>query len=423
MRIAVIDSLRSPIGKYNQSFKDIATDDLAVRVLVELLSRHPSLKPLVSELIVGNVGQPVDAANVARVIALKSKLPETVPAFTVHRNCASGLEAFSTAIYKIYQDPASVFLAGGVESMSSYPFLFSRQGKSFFESLSTKKTIMMKLRHLLSFRFRFLKPQIALKMGLTDPICSMIMGETAEVLAKEFSITRLEQDEFALQSHKKAEKSQALLQDKIIPFSCSNGKILQYDEGIRKGQSMEALGKLAPFFDKEHGTVTAGNSSQISDGAAFAFLSSEEKAKDLKVKVLGFIKDFCYVGLDPKRMGLGPAFAIAKILEKNSLTLKDIDIFEINEAFSVQVLACLNALDSKSFCSKELGLEKKLGKIPNNKLNVYGGAVAVGHPVGMTGARIILQAFQALKNTKSQLAIVSLCVGGGQGAAFLLERK
>ena len=425
MKIAVLDGLRSPIGKYNSFYKNLPIDDLATRVLNELLYRNHNLIDDIAHLVVGIVGQPVGKANIARIIGLKTDL-ESVPAYSVNRNCASGMQSISNCIDHIHSQPKKVYIAGGVESMTEYPFLFNKKARDFFENLTRQKTLWGKLSCLVKFRLNLLSPKIALKLGLTDPFCNLNMGETAEILANDFHITREEQDQFSLESHQKATRAidANVLNEKIISITnFDNNKTLNDDEGVRKNQSIEALKKLSPVFDKKHGTVTAGNSSQISDGASFLLLSSEEKAKELNYNVLGYILDSCYNALEPQRMGLGPAYSIAKILKKNDLTIDDIDLFEINEAFASQVLACIKALNDKDFCKKKLSLDDKIGLIPREKLNVYGGAIAIGHPVGMTGNRLILQTLQALKNIGKKRAIISLCIGGGQGVAFLIEKE
>jgi len=309
--------------------------------------------------------------------------------------------------------------------MSNVPLLFNQGMKDFLEGMMRARSVPAKLKQLIKFRLKFLSPVIGLKLGLTDPVCNLIMGLTAENLAKDFGISRDEQDKFAMASHNKAEnaRDKGFFAEEIIPYPANlkKAKMLEHDEGIRNGQNMKDLAKLRPFFDRKNGTVTAGNSSQITDGAAALMLMPEKKAKALKAKPLGYIKDFTFNGLDPSRMGLGPAYSIADILNKNKMTVKDIDLFEINEAFAVQVMACQQALDSKKYCTEKLGLKDKVGLIDSNLINVNGGSVALGHPVGMTGTRIVIHTLRELKRRKKQTGIASLCIGGGQGAAVLVE--
>ncbi|MFZ8864722.1 MAG: thiolase family protein [Rickettsiales bacterium] len=427
-RIAVLEGYRTPMGKMGGSLAQLEADILGSLIVKEIYDRFLDYgKPEdISEVIIGNVAQPAHAANIARVIALRSGLKKEIPAFTVHRNCASGMEAVTNAICKIKAGVADLVLAAGVESMSNIPLLYSKEMKGYLEQMLRCKTIAKKLRHLLRFRLRFLKPIIGLQQGLTDPVCDLIMGLTAENLARDFNISRKEQDLYALASHQKAAQAMAkgIFAEEIIPIALADKNIMfEADEGIRVEQNIKDLTKLRPFFDRKNGTVTAGNSSQITDGAAALLLVPEQKAKAMGVTPIGYIKDFIYTGLEPSRMGLGPAYAIAQILTRQKQTLKDIDLFEINEAFAVQLIACQLALDSKKYCQDKLGLNDKLGLIEDHRLNVNGGAIALGHPVGMTGTRIIIHALRELARSNKQTAIASLCIGGGQGAAILLEAK
>lgn len=426
-RIAVVDGIRTPMGRMGEKLSEFDADILGSYIVRELYSNFQDYGQDLSEVIIGNVAQPAHAANVARVIALRSNIPINVPAYTVHRNCASGVEAITSASCKILADKADIIIAGGVESMSNIPLLFRSEFKGFMENMLKARTVSAKLLQLSKFKLRYLKPVIGLKLGLTDPTCNLIMGDTAEILAKEFNITRQEQDKFARDSHNKAEKAikGKIFAEEIFPI-CSNmdqGEMMYDDEGIRKGQNLEALGKLKPFFDRKNGTVTAGNSSQITDGAAAVILMKESRAKELGIKPIGFIRDFSYSGLDPRRMGLGPAYSIASLLKNNGKSVKDIDLWEINEAFAAQVIACVKALNSKKFAIENLSLDEKVGDIDPKKINIDGGSIAYGHPVGMTGTRIIIHLLKSMNRLGKQTSVASLCIGGGQGAAVLLERK
>ncbi|HLD76586.1 MAG TPA: acetyl-CoA C-acyltransferase, partial [Rickettsiales bacterium] len=380
---------------------------------------------LIDEVIIGNVAQPADSANIARVIALKAGLPESIPAFTVHRNCASGMEAMTTAMSKIQNGEHQIVLAGGVESMSNIPLFYGKKMTQLFSDLFKAKTLGQKLSVLSRFRLGFLKPVIGLQQGLTDPVSGLIMGCTAENVVRDFKILRKEQDEFALASHQRAEKAIAngIFAQEIIPVFNNdekNSQMIEEDEGVRKGQTLEALAKLKPYFEKNTGSVTVGNSSQITDGAAFAVLMSERKAKELGVEVLGYIRDFAYAGLDPSRMGLGPVHAVAKVFDKTGLSLKDIDLIELNEAFAAQVIGCERAFASQEYCQKNLGRDA-IGEIDRDILNVNGGGIALGHPVGMTGARMIIHVLRELKRRSKNRALATLCIGGGQGGAVVIE--
>ena len=423
-RIAIIGGLRTPMIRAGGSFKNIQADELGAKVTQEILIRNNIDPSLIDEVIFGNVAQPGHAANIARVIALKSSIPNDVPAFTVHRNCASGMESITNATSKILNNEAQIIIAGGVESMSNIPLLFNKKMTNFFEKLFRARTVAARIKTILSFRLSFLKPIIGIQQGLTDPISGMIMGCTAEVLAKEFSINREEQDKFALKSHKKAENAinKNIFDEEILPIYDQNQqKMIEKDDGVREGQTIEALAKLKPYFEKKTGTVTVGNSSQLTDAAAAVILMKESKAKELGLEVDGYLREFAYAGLEPERMGLGPVYATSKLFDKANLTMTDIDLVEINEAFAAQALACQKAFASKDFAKKYLNKSEKIGIIKDSILNVNGGAIALGHPVGMTGTRLVIHMLKELKRRKKNRGLATLCIGGGQGAALVLE--
>lgn len=424
-RIAIIDGIRTPMGKYGGILNSVSADELGAYVVQELLYRTDIPLSEVNEVIIGNVGQPPHAQNIARVIGLKAGLPKSVPAFTVHRNCASGMQSITAAMNQISLNESDVIIAGGVESMSNIPFYLSKEFQNFLTRVQSSKTLQDKMKALSGFHLKYLKPIVGLAVGLTDPVCGLNMGQTAEILAKEFVITREQQDRYACQSHNRAQKAteQGIFAEEIVPYILKGNAPLTTDEGIRFNQTMEALAKLNPYFDKLTGNVTAGNSSQITDGAAAVLLMSESKAKALGLKPLGYITHYAYAGLDGARMGLGPAYATAKVLQKSRLKMKDFDLIEMNEAFAAQIIANLIAFDSQKFANEELGLSKPIGAIDPKKLNVNGGAIALGHPVGMTGTRLILTLLKELKRRKKHRGLATLCVGGGQGAAAIVEVK
>ncbi|MDA0902586.1 MAG: thiolase family protein, partial [Proteobacteria bacterium] len=294
-RIAIIGGLRTPFGKAGGVFKNIGADDLGAKIVRELIARTGIDVNVIDEVIIGNVANPGNAANISRVIALKAGLPKSIPAYTVHRNCASGMEAVTTAANKILAGEAEVILVGGAESMSNIPLLFGKKMTNLFANLFKAKTLIQKLSVISSFRPSFLKPIVGVVQGLTDPVANMIMGCTAEVVAKKFKVTRKEQDEFALESHIRAEKAieSGIFKEEIIPIysqDAKGGKMIDEDEGVRKGQNIAALEKLNPYFEKGTGTVTVGNSSQITDGAAAMIVMKESKVKELGLEsqVLGY---------------------------------------------------------------------------------------------------------------------------------------
>ncbi len=420
-RIAIIDGLRSPIAKANGKLNDVSADTLGAIITKELVLRNDLDYKQFDEVIMGNVAQPANAANIARVMAIRAGFPQSTIAYTVHRNCASGMQSISSAIEKINSNQGELYLVGGMESMSNIPLLYSDEFRNLITKFTYTKSIIEKLKLLTTFRLRFLKPTIGLISGLTDPISGKIMGITAENLANEFKISRAAQDEYALNSHKKAQKAieDGIFKDEIHPIMTKNASITN-DDGVRFNQTIEALNKLNPIFERVGGTVTAGNSSQVSDGACSLIVCTESKAKELNLEPIGFITAYAYAGLDAHRMGLGPIYATKKLFDKTGITLKDIDLIEMNEAFAAQVIANLEAFKSEEFCQKTFN-SPALGEIDESILNVNGGAIALGHPVGMSGARIVLTALKELKRRNKNKALATLCIGGGQGAAFLLE--
>ncbi|HEX5218672.1 MAG TPA: thiolase family protein [Verrucomicrobiae bacterium] len=423
-RLVIVDGVRTPFCKAGTELATLGAEELGRMAVSALLARTALDPKLVDQVIFGCVGQPAEAANVARVIALRAGIPETVPAMTVHRNCASGCEALTQADELMRVGRGSVFIVGGTESMSNIPLLFKRETAEKFGRLNRAKTFGQRLRVMASFRPSDFSPRVGLMLGLTDPTCGMNMGETAELLARDFNISREEQDKFALKSHQRALAARERIADEIAPlFLTNNGAHpVTRDNGPRDNQTIEALTKLKPFFDRKHGTVTAGNASQVTDGAVALLVTSESRAKELGYKPLGALAGYAYAGCDPRRMGLGPVFAIARAETQCGLKLSDADLIEINEAFAAQTIAVKKAAESEEFARKFLGRDQALGEMPEDKLNVNGGAIALGHPVGASGARLPLTALKELHRRNKKRALVSVCVGGGQGGALWLER-
>ena len=424
-RIAIVTALRTPMAKAGGKFARMQADELGATLFRELMLRSPVGVDEVDEVIIGNVAQPTHAANIARVIALRAGFPEETPAMTVHRNCASGMESLTTAAARIYAGEGSIYVCGGVESMSNIPLIYNEKMVGLFSKLSCSKSALDKVRTLLGFRPSFLKPIVGLMSGLTDPVSGLLMGSTAEVLAQDFGISREEQDAFSLASHQKAAKAKASgrFSKEMMPvvYDKHTGKYLDFDDGIRESQTIEKLAGLRPFFDRKNGTVTAGNSSQITDSAAGMVVMAESEAKKRGLTPLGYLREYTYAGLDPKRMGLGPVFATHKLFTKTGFSMDDIEVMEINEAFAAQVIGCERAFASSEFAKAHWGEDKALGAINPDILNVNGGAVALGHPVGMTGARLVLTVLHELRERGQQTGLVTLCIGGGQGVALLLE--
>src|SRR5882672_5735009 len=423
-RLVIVDGVRTPFCKMGTDLARLAADELG-RIAVNALLTRTGLDPaLVDEVIFGCVAQPAEAANVARVIALRGGIPESVPASTVHRNCASGCEALTVAHEKLMAGRGSIFIVGGAESMSNIPLLFKQETAQKFGRLARAKKLGQRLGLMASFRPSDFQPRVGLLLGLTDPVCGLNMGDTAELLAREFGISRSDQDAFALKSNRRALAARDRIKDEICPvFHPSKASASTQDNGPRENQSLEALAKLKPVFDRRTGTVTAGNASQITDGAVALLVMSEQRAEELGFTPLGALTGYAYAGCDPSRMGLGPLFAIARAEEKTGLSLQQADLIELNEAFAAQTLAVLKGAKSDQFARKFLRREDALGEISSEKLNVNGGAIALGHPVGATGARIVLTSLKELERRKAKRALITLCVGGGQGAALWLERN
>jgi acetyl-CoA C-acetyltransferase len=391
--VVIVDAVRTPVGKHGGMLMKFTALDLTEKIIKGLIDRTKIDPASISEVIIGNVFQSSDAPNVARVAALKAGVPKEVPAYTVARNCDSGMDAIVQAWRGIQVGDGDIYLVGGVESMSTIPYLVrgARWG--------------LKLRHS--------ELTDALWEGLTDPNCGQIMGRTAENLVEEYKLTREQQDEFAVQSHQKAYKAQqdGKFKDEIIGIEVKRRKeinLLSEDETINPALTIEKAA-LAPAVFKENGSVTPANACSISDGASAMLIMTAEKAEELGYTPLVRIVAYDYAGVEPHRMGIAPAYAVPKALEKAGLKLEQMDLIEINEAFSSQVLAV----------GKELGLDWE-------KVNVNGGAIALGHPVGSSGSRIVVTLVHEMNRRKKEgipikYGLASLCAEGGQGSALIVE--
>ncbi|MBN1586459.1 MAG: thiolase family protein [Candidatus Omnitrophica bacterium] len=424
--VVLIDGIRTPFLKFNTEFKEMRAVDLAALVIRELVEQLELDPAAVDHVIMGNGAQPADAPNVARYAALKARLPVGVPAYTVQRNCAGGMQSITEAAMLIQLGHAEIALAGGTESMSNIPLMYPKSFQNKMTALSRAKTPLDKLQVVTSFRPQDFKPVVGLIMGLTDCYCGMGMGQTAEILAKKYKISREAQDEFALGSHFKtaAAWDAGRLAGEVMTVYPPGRKpvVVSQDNGYRSNQNMEALSRLRPVFDRKFGTVTAGNASQITDGASVLAVMAEKKAKALGYAPKVFIKSWAYAGNEPTEMGLGPYFATAKALDRAGLKLKDMGLIELNEAFATQVLANEVVFSSKQFAQEHLGRQEPLGEINRDILNVNGGAIALGHPIGTSGNRIVLTLMREMERRDVQFGLATLCVGGGQGGAIILER-
>ncbi len=419
--VYVVDGARTPFLKA-KGVGAFSASDLAVLAGQALLKRLPIDPQSIDEVVVGAAMPSPDEANIARIIAMRLGCGNKTPAYTVMRNCASGMQSIDSAAKDIASGRSHLILAGGTEAMSRAPILYDLTMMKWLGQWMNAKSLGHKLKVLMQLRPEYLVPVFGLLRGLTDPLIGMNMGQTAEELAYRFHLNRLQMDEFAVQSHMKLAKAyDDGLMAEVVPIIDAKGTVYHKDTGLRPDVNLEGLAKLKPVFDKKYGQVTAGNSSQVSDGAAMLLLASEQAIKDYDLPILGQIIDTQWSALDPLYMGLGPAHAIGALLERRDLDLRDIDILEINEAFSVQVLACLEAMASDDYCQNILGLKKAMGAFELSKLNPQGGAIAAGHPVGASGSRVVLHALKHMQQKRLKYGVASLCIGGGLGGAMLLE--
>jgi len=423
--ILVVDGTRTPFLKARNRPGPLAASDLATQAGRALLKRLPFEPEDLDEVILGCASPSPDEVNIGRVVALRMGCGRKVPGWTVMRNCASGMQALDSAIANIRTGRSQLVLAGGVDALSRAPLLYSDKMVLWFANFSTARTFGQRVGAFLKLKpAEALKPIIGIMKGLTDPMVGLLMGQTAENLAFRFGITRGQMDEFAAESHKRVLVAQraGYFDAEIAPLFDADGKLYSADDGVRDDSTPENLAKLKPFFDRKYGNVTAGNSSQITDGAAWLVLASEEAVAKHSLPVLGKIVDSEWAGLDPAEMGLGPVHAATPILKRHGLKLDDLDAWEINEAFAAQVLACDRAWASEEYCRNELGLAAALGELDWAKLNVDGGAIALGHPVGASGARIVLHLLNVLKRVNGKRGMAAICIGGGLGGAMLVER-
>jgi len=422
--VYIVAAKRTPQAKSGGALKDVAAPFLGAYLFRHLIDEAGISTDEVDEVIVGNVGNPPKYPNIGRVIALEAGFHKKTSGYTVHRNCASGLEAISQAFLKVASGRSEIICAGGVENMSQMPLIYSDEMTDTFVDVMKAKSVGDKLKALGQFRPPHLSPIIAIEQGLTDPFCGLNMGQTAELLAREFNLTRLQQDTFAQSSHERAiaATKAGRFKDEILPTIIGSklDKLLSDDQGPRDNSSIERLGNLKPYFDKKSGTVTVGNACPITDGGSALLFVSEEVVKKYKLEPMARIVDYHFHGLEPERMGMGPLVAMNGVFKRTGLKLEQMDLVEINEAFAAQVLAVRAAMVDKKHAQR-FGLESLLGEIPDDKLNVNGGAIALGHPVGSTGSRLVVTLAHELAKRKAGYGVASLCIGGGQGGAIIIE--
>jgi acetyl-CoA acyltransferase len=424
-RVAIVTGLRTPFVKAGTVFKDLTALDLAKAVVAELVQRSELPAREIDQLVFGTVIPNVQWSNIAREVVIAAGLPRSIEASSVVRACATSLQALTAASDSIALGNSEVAIAGGVESMSDVPIGLSRPLAQAMVQASKGKTVLDKLK-----AFSSVNPKDVLPVppAIAEYSTGQSMGESAEKMAKENGITREAQDAFAHRSHSRAAAAWAggLFAPEVmrVPVPPRYESSVAEDNMVRKDSDLASYAKLKPVFDRKFGSITAANASPLTDGAAALLLMSEEKAKALGLKPLGYLRAYAYAAVDPGWQLLqAPAFSVPKVLKRAGMTLKDIDLVEIHEAFAAQVLSNLQAFASKSFADQHLGGAEPVGEVPDEKLNAHGGSISIGHPFGATGARMVVQALRELARRGQQTALLSICAAGGLGAAAILERE
>jgi acetyl-CoA C-acetyltransferase len=420
--VYIVDGSRTPFMKA-RGVGPFTPVDLAVQCGRPLLLRQPFARDAFDQVILGIVNVVADEVNPARVAALRLGMGEKMVAFTVAINCGSGMQSIDTAYQYIREGKGDLILAGGAEALSHAPLIYNRKAVNWFASMFGARDFMTRLKVFSQWRPSMFKPVIGLERGLTDPVVDLNMGQTAEILAQFFNISRLEADTYAMESHHRLAKAQkdGVFAGELEPAFSREGKVFDFDDGVRPDSTLESLAKLKPAFERPWGKVTPGNSSQITDGASWVILASEDAVAKHGLKPKAKIIDCEWAGLDPSIMGLGPVLSSNAVLKRQNMSISDIELWEINEAFAAQVLACVAAFKDDKFCREVLGLPGAAGEIDRAKLNVDGGGIGLGHPVGASGNRIVLHLANSLKRLGLKRGIASQCIGGGLGGAMLLE--
>ncbi|EPX77588.1 acetyl-CoA C-acetyltransferase [Litoreibacter arenae] len=422
-RVFLVDGARTPFLKARTGPGPFTPVDLAVQAGRPLLARQPFSSEAIDLVILGCVNVIADEMNPARVAALRLGLPERTVAFTVQINCGSGMQSIDTAYRYIRDGSHQMILAGGAEALSHAPLTLRSSAVEWFGRMNAAKGPLDQAKAMAGIKPEFFKPVVGLERGLTDPITTLSMGQTAEVLAHHFNIDRKAADTYAMQSHHRlaAAQEDGTLADEVMPAFDRDGTVYDHDDGVRPDSDMEGLAKPKPVFEPPYGKVTAGNSSQITDGASWCILASEQAVEAHGLEPLAEIKDSEWAGLDPSIMGLGPVMSATPIIQRHGFDVGDIDLWELNEAFAAQVLSCLAAWNDAEFCREVLGFDDAFGRIDRDRLNVDGGAISLGHPVGTSGNRILLHLANAMKKRGAKRGIATECIGGGLGGAMLLE--
>lgn len=419
-RVAIVDGVRTPFARSGTVFKDVAAVDLARYAARELLYRTEIPGDQIDEVVWGQVVPSVLNPNIAREVSLLPQLPRTVPAYTLNRACASAGQAVTAGADQIALGHADVILAGGVESLSDIPILHSRRFSEILVRASKAKTLAQRLQAIAAVRPRDLIP---VSPAIAEPSTGESMGQSAEKMAKENGITREAQDRYALMSHQRAARGtgSGVLTSEIAPW-LDGGAPVTSDNGIRADTSAEALANLRPVFDRRYGSVTAGNSSPLTDGAAAVLLMESERAQSMGYRPLALLRSYAVSAVDPGwQLLMGPAWAVPLALDRAGITWKDLGLVEIHEAFAAQVLSNEQAWGSKSWAEK-LGRSEPVGEVDWEMTNVYGGSIAIGHPFGATGARLVTTLAREMNRRDVQFGLISICAQGGMGLAMVLER-
>ncbi len=428
--IYIVDGARTPFLKSRNRPGPFSASDLATAAGKVLLNRQRFAPDALDEVILGAAAPSADEVNIGRVVALRMGCGQKVPGWTVMRNCASGMQALDSATANMLSGRSNLVLAGGVDALSRAPVLFSDKMVVWLADFYGARTLGQKAAVVAKFRPQYLAPVLGIMRGLTDPVVGLMMGQTAENLAYRFGIAREAMDAFSVRSHERVARAyddgwmttpRDGLPVEVVPIFDAKGRPYLEDDGLRRDSSVANLSKLKPFFDRKFGNITAGNSSQITDGAAWLLLATEAAVRTHDLTPIGRIADAQWAALDPAQMGLGPVHAATPVLKRNGLALDDLDAWEINEAFAAQVLGCIAAWQDEKYCRDELALDGAMGALDPDKLNVDGGAIALGHPVGASGARIVLHLLHVLKRKGGKRGIAAICIGGGLGGAMLIE--
>ncbi|HEY2027580.1 MAG TPA: acetyl-CoA C-acyltransferase FadI [Myxococcales bacterium] len=424
-RVAIVAGLRTPFVKANTAFKDLSALELGKQVVAEIVQRAEVPADAIDQIVFGAVIPSVQLPNIAREVGLAAGLPKKVDAYSVVRACATSMQALTSAADSIAMGEVDLAVVGGVEAMSDVPIMYARPVAQAIAAASRGRTLMEKVSAFHEVRAKDLLP---VPPAIAEYSTGLSMGESAEKMAKENGISREAQDAWAHRSHFLAAQAweTGKFRHEVMRVLTGDNydQVVAEDNIVRKDSKLEGYARLKPVFDKKYGSITAGNSSPLTDGAAALVVCAEDRAKELGLRPMGFVRAFAYHAVDPAWQLLqAPAFSAPKALKRAGMKLSDIDLVEIHEAFAAQVLSNLQAWSSKKFADQYLGGAEPIGEIPEEKINPRGGSIALGHPFGATGARLVSQALRELQDKNQNTALISICAAGGLGAACILERE